>query len=141
MKITFVGNKNSGKTALVRSLVGARTSNIEPTVGVEVRSFGKYSIWDISGDVKYAGLRDGYLLGTEKIFLVLDGSLPESGTKDWIKETLKFARKANFGGIIITKSDLEQKLELPNWIEKKNLKVFRISSTTGFGMDELRSVF
>lgn len=92
-KVTFDGRSGIGKTLLARKLSGGYDEiRHTPTIGVEVRFFSYrnrvINIWDCSGDVKFNGLRTGYLLGGEFFFIFVDNNTTKESFNNRIVETL-----------------------------------------------------
>jgi hypothetical protein len=64
LTVFFVGAKGIGKTALMNTLTLTKSSDIGPTLGVEMRSWSfkadgrikKFQLWDASGNNIYANL-------------------------------------------------------------------------------------
>jgi len=74
-KLLLVGDGGVGKTSWVKTLTG-ENRNFEKkyiaTLGVEVKNFGFFDIWDIAGQEKYSGLQDGYFLNGDCAIIMFD---------------------------------------------------------------------
>lgn len=138
-KITLLGNAISGKTTLLHYMdTGCFEEKYNSTVGVGVRPLGKNSIWDVTGNEKYRGLVDGYIIGANEIYIILDGTerFNRQELNHWIEIGKKVAPKAPIS-FIVTKTDLEQKLEIPPELEF--FPVYHVSLVTGEGVEELKN--
>jgi len=75
-----MGDAQIGKTRLLMQTIGGQnvseygTSNkYIPTLGVEVHKWKNYNVWDMAGDERFGGLRDGYLVGANHALILWDG--------------------------------------------------------------------
>lgn len=104
-KVLFIGNGFSGKSTVVRRLLGTTGTTPEDvvlnslstnhTLGVEVHpyisSLGKYNIWDCAGIKAYGGLVEGNYIQAD-LAIVFDGgstNVDGSGVKhphEWVAE-------------------------------------------------------
>ena len=83
-KITLLGEKNIGKTRLVKKLCGLYKEGqiYRPTIGVEVTpidihgNHGKIrvNIWDNAGDPRYRGLKEKYHIDSSLIIILTNNS-------------------------------------------------------------------
>ncbi len=112
-KVIFVGNAEVGKTRMMRELLGAvdmvrgphgmvprRHLGYAPTIGVEVHPYRPannvnaiYNIWDVAGNPRFAGMRDGYYVGGNMVVVVRDppGRVPrpdDRNPQQWVREVL-----------------------------------------------------
>lgn len=70
-KIVLAGPAGSGKTTLFNALTGRDLpTEYIPTMGADVRNFLGTSLWDCSGDEKYACLQRGYYIGASTALVV-----------------------------------------------------------------------
>lgn len=76
-KVCLVGNAHVGKTTYVKRLSDRGYElygKYEPTIGVEVSQVTidgtPISVWDLAGNDRLGGLRDGYLIGADVVFVV-----------------------------------------------------------------------
>jgi GTPase SAR1 family protein len=71
--VIIIGHASVGKSFWCKSIVGADTSNIKPTFGVEVYMHEwngiKLELWDTSGNV-CAGIRNAYFLNVKRAIIV-----------------------------------------------------------------------
>lgn len=77
-KIVLIGDAAAGKTMLAHRMLGHNfDEKYVPTLGADVftvlRNNINYSIWDTAGDEKYGGLKGAYWLGSDYVFIVIDG--------------------------------------------------------------------
>lgn len=84
MKICLVGDARTGKTALIRQLIGAYDSdecNYIATIGaemscVEIDEGGNSTInvylWEVAGNDKFSGLREGYYINADGAIILYD---------------------------------------------------------------------
>jgi GTP-binding nuclear protein Ran len=99
-KVCVIGDGASGKTALVSQLtaISAKTEqvfpvNYVPTIGVEVhpitfntsRGLITLNVWDISGQERSAGLRDGYYINAQAFIGTIDGTQVERSLKKLVE--------------------------------------------------------
>ena len=82
-KIVLVGNSQVGKTSWVHRLLdNSFKTSYTPTVGVEVHPIVLqcnkknvcFNVWDISGEEKYGGLAQGYLVASEGAIIMIDSN-------------------------------------------------------------------
>lgn len=80
-KVVIVGDAAIGKTKWVVKLLGGTSPSAPyqegkyiPTQGVEVHPFHykgqHYKLWDTAGDLRYAGLSEGYYVGADMFVLI-----------------------------------------------------------------------
>jgi GTPase SAR1 family protein len=75
IKVVFVGSALSGKTSVVRKMLGASqdTDGYIATISVEVHPIkvrcDTFNIWDCAGQSALGGLRDGYYIGANIVFV------------------------------------------------------------------------
>lgn len=96
-KIALVGDGGVGKTTFVKLLL---TNTFEtkyvPTLGVEPRQCNsnnynghqnRYDIWDVAGQEKFSGLKEGYYIGSDAAIVMFDLSNKKSfeNVPKWIK--------------------------------------------------------
>ncbi|KAK5580953.1 hypothetical protein RB653_000980 [Dictyostelium firmibasis] len=83
IKVLLLGDGGVGKTTFVRRhQTGEFEKNYIPTLGVEVKklkfptTLGEISleIWDVAGQERFGGIRDGYYIGAECAILMFDVS-------------------------------------------------------------------
>jgi GTP-binding nuclear protein Ran len=88
MKVVLVGEFRSGKTrAFNRLLKIVAINSYEPTRGANVGQYKNANgtvidVWDIAGNEKYPGLREGYFIGANVCFVF--GSEPT-----WIRDFIR----------------------------------------------------
>lgn len=154
-KILVVGERNVGKTALIRRYVDGRfLQDTMATIGVDfslktvqLKDSKKdfvLQIWDIAGESRFRAILPSYIMGTEVIVLTFDSTDITSLEKlpDWIEIIDKYSQKKLEYILISTKSDLNL-FNKPKLI--KNLKeiypqikfYLPTSSKTGLNVDEI----
>jgi len=93
-KVVVCGNAGSGKTTwLERVIDGKFNSQYIPTLGVNVTpyriqtNYGWCTInfWDMAGDSKFGGLREGYMVNPDACIIALDGSNTSPDCNDYWK--------------------------------------------------------
>lgn len=77
LKVVIIGEGGSGKTTLCKRILGISFDPIyEATLGAEVHTYEvsdvRWYMWDIAGQSKYGGLRDGYYIGADLCIIVTD---------------------------------------------------------------------
>ena len=159
-KILVVGEKNVGKTTLIRRYVDGRfLENTLATIGVDFSlktvQFEKndeledekefiLQIWDIAGENRFRAILPSYIVGTEGVILAFDATSVESLEKlpEWIEILNKHSSKPLFFILVSTKNDLET-FNKQNLIKKFKEEYPQIkfylptSSKTGLNVDEI----
>lgn len=154
-KILVVGEKNVGKTTLVRRYVdGVFMKDTLATIGVDFSlktvqledSEQEFilQIWDIAGEGRFKAILPSYIMGTEGVILAFDGTNEQTldKLKDWIDILNKHSTKELFFILISTKNDLK------NFNNQNKVKAFRelypqikfylpTSSVSGLNVDEI----
>lgn len=68
-KVVLIGDKESGKTKWIENLFGKFDPTYVPTLGFNTFEHSvaglDINFWDTAGDSNYAGLGDGYLIGSD----------------------------------------------------------------------------
>ena len=161
-KLLVVGEKNVGKTTLIRRYVDGRfLENTLATIGVDF-SLKTISIenkngdtdkefilqiWDIAGESRFRAILPSYIIGTEGVILAFDAT--DEGTlnrlPEWIEILNKYSQKQLFFILVSTKNDVK------NFNNQEAIKKFReiypqikfylpTSSKTGLNVDEIFKV-
>lgn len=155
-KILVVGEKNVGKTTLVRRYVdGVFMKDTLATIGVDFSlktvQLEKDSdkefilqIWDIAGESRFKAILPSYITGTEGVILAFDGTDEQTLGKlrDWIEILNRNSKKDLFFILISTKNDLK------NFNKQNVVKEFKeqypqikfylpTSSVTGLNVEEI----
>lgn len=159
-KILVVGEKNVGKTTLIRRYVdGKFMEETMATIGVDFSlktvSLSKDSetedeneitlqIWDIAGESRFRAILPSYVVGTEGAILAFDATEDSTLQKlrDWIEILNKYSTKTLFFILISTKNDIV------NFNKKNVIKKFKednpqikfylpTSSKSGLNIDEI----
>ena len=82
-KVVFVGKGGVGKTTTVKRLMKLPfEESYVATLGAQVYPVKQSNIWDIAGQEKFGGLRDGYFVKAKKFFLFFDASGDPQVEKD-----------------------------------------------------------
>ena len=121
MKVVFVGPAKSGKTSLIRALVGQEFKDeYRATEGVdfEIMPESKIQLWDIAGDERYKPIGDVYMKSADLICVCVED--PEEA-----KPYLNFNPNIRHI-IVVTKRD------------KIIEGYFAVSAKTGFRITELK---
>ena len=115
-------------------------------MGVEVSKLTFYTsagrvalnMWDLAGDDKLGGLRDGYLLNADGVIYMYDvtDSSSYDAIPDWIK--LNGRINENIPAVIAgTKVDLPNKaVSKPTLGKKHSLQLYEISSLSNFNFEK-----
>ena len=95
-KVLLIGDGGVGKTSLIAK---ARNGSFEklyvPTMGVEVSpllmgDMGEtiLKVWDLAGQEKFGGLRDGYYVKADAVIFVYDGTnqLSQKNLRSWVQD-------------------------------------------------------
>jgi GTP-binding nuclear protein Ran len=141
-KVALVGDGAVGKTNFVRRLLGRSfESNYSPTIGVEVHRLllkttkGDivFSMWDLAGEEKFGGLRDGYYIGAQAalvVFSVTDRKSYKS-VPNWHRDVVRVADVVPMV-LLGTKRDAisERRVSPKNILfhRKRNLQYVEVSS-------------
>ncbi len=157
-KILVVGEKNVGKTTLIRRFVDGKFMDVTmATIGVDFSlktvQLGKdtdieneiiLQIWDIAGENRFRAILPSYVVGTEGVILAFDAT--DDATleklKDWIEILNKYSQKPLFYILISTKNDIlnynKQKM-ISNFKELYSQIKFYLptSSKTGLNVEEI----
>jgi len=83
-KLTFIGDGGTGKTTYIRRhILGDFETFYNPTIGANVSRLTfttnkgnvAFICWDIAGQEKFGGLKDGYYIGTQLLMIFFDVTL------------------------------------------------------------------
>jgi GTP-binding nuclear protein Ran len=127
-KVCLIGESQSGKTSLLRSLMGESSwleDDYSPTVGANVQRFKlneteEVEIWDCAGDERFKGLDEGYYLQSQQCLIV---TTPTSlFTLPWWIKKIRSVEKDIPILIIVNKCDKE----VLSSHHKKMLKSFNL---------------
>ena len=76
-KLVIVGSGGSGKSTFVKKLLTDKfEKKYNPTIGVEVKKYEEFEIWDCAGQEKFKGLSDGFYIGCNCAIIMFDGLSP-----------------------------------------------------------------
>lgn len=132
-RIVFLGEKNSGKTTLIKRLLN-NASPTYPTQGIDLNIYKtnqyKYFLWDTSGDDKYKFIINSYISRCDLIIIVYDSSDLESVIN--LKNTLVYIKNLNENIKIIT---LNNKFRFPTQDYRKHKSRFNIEEFVIFDTD------
>lgn len=99
IKISLIGDKQTGKTRFTRLLNNIDRTEYIPTLGCDVvlkdKTYNnkKYSlnIWDCAGDERYLGLGKEYLINSHYILLFTNNDTNATNCfKQWIPENINY---------------------------------------------------
>ena len=97
-KMVLCGPAGAGRTTFMKQLTTGRFDTIStPSAGVEVRpthlgvrrggtgplEVATFSVWDVAGADKFAGLRPGYYIGADCAVIMVDASARASTLPRW----------------------------------------------------------
>ena len=159
-KILVVGEKNVGKTTLIRRYVDGKFMDVSmATIGVDFSlktvSLSKDSetedeneitlqIWDIAGESRFRAILPSYIIGTEGVILAFDATEDSTLQKlqDWIQILNKYSQKKLFFILISTKNDMvnynKQNIVAKFKDDNPQIKFYLpTSSKTGLNVDEI----
>ncbi len=151
VKILMLGEKNVGKTCLIRRYIeNVFIPSYQPTIGIDF--FSKtltinnkeinLKIWDTAGEERFRNLTNQYYNRTDGIILVFD--LTNINTmyniKYWIEQINEKINCNDISLILIgNKSDLERQISYENcekFSEDLNIKYFESSALSGDNVNE-----
>ena len=161
-KILVVGEKNVGKTTLIRRYVDGKFMEVSmATIGVDFSlktvELDKESndseeseneltlqIWDIAGESRFRAILPSYIIGTEGVILAFDATDTKTLDKlnDWIDIINQHCQKDLFYFLISTKNDIENfnKQNLVKGFKETNPNVkfyLPTSSKNGLNVEEV----
>ena len=150
-KVLVAGDKNVGKTTLIRRYVDDLfTENTKATIGVDFSLKNMLSdkisyilqIWDIGGEDRFRAILPNYMMGTHIVILAFDSTNPEfEKLIDWVTVISKTLKECIIF-LISTKNDII-KFENQDEIDKLMLnypeivKYYETSSKFKLNVDEL----
>ena len=121
-KVALIGDGGVGKTPLVkRWITGKFEHRTISTLGVDVHPVDykntRFNVWDCAGLEKFGGLRDGYYIESDFVFVMFDISNEESfkHVKNWVQDVRKVLPHTKIY-IIANKLDM---VETGNMTEKQ----------------------
>ncbi len=158
-KILVVGEKNVGKTTLIRRYVDGKFLDVSmATIGVDFslktveldketddsENEITLQIWDIAGESRFRAIIPSYIVGTEGVILAFDATSEETLDKlnEWIAILNKHSQKELFFILISTKNDIVN-FNKQNLIKRfkeihPNIKFYLpTSSKTGLNVEEV----
>lgn len=158
-KILVVGEKNVGKTTLIRRYVDGKFMDVAmATIGVDFslktveldKEAGAseneltLQIWDIAGENRFRAILPSYIVGTEGVILAFDATEDETLEKldEWIEILNKHSQKELLFILISTKNDIVN-FNKQNLIKKfkevhPDIKFYLpTSSKTGLNVEEI----
>ncbi|XP_054159453.1 uncharacterized protein LOC128957674 [Oppia nitens] len=159
-KVLFVGDRNVGKSCLLRSLVNSGcddnldNKSLAPTMGVDFarkilnvdQSLVKYHFWDPSGDQRFRNLLPNYFSGIDAVFLlydICDEQSFQSLTDHWLPIIRANARPPPTMRLIVAnKSDLadDRRISVSKGIQfanKTGSLFMEVSAKSGQNVDNL----
>jgi GTP-binding nuclear protein Ran len=148
-KICLVGDGGVGKTTFVkRHKTGEFEKKYVATLGVEVYPLDfstnhgvvRFNIWDTAGQEKFAGLKDGYYIGSEGAILMFDVTNRQSynNLDSWYEGVTKVCQDVP---IVLcgNKVDIAKRQVLPKDISfhrKKKIQYYDISAKSNFNFEK-----
>ena len=139
----MVGAFAVGKTSLVSQFVhGIFSEKYQTTIGVKIARKDlemdgrtiRLILWDLHGEDEFRKIRDTYLRGASGIFLVADGTRPESvETAIRLRDVARRAAGDVPMICLANKSDLDWTVDDAAWkaFEDDGISVLRTSAKTG----------
>ncbi|ODV77422.1 ARF/SAR superfamily [Suhomyces tanzawaensis NRRL Y-17324] len=157
VRVLTLGLDNSGKTTIVKKMLGEDTQAISPTMGFQINTMTHagytLNIWDIGGQTTLRGFWGNYFDKTNVVVWVVDcmsvERLHESYTELREKVILEDRLVGVYLVVVINKIDLWQGdlealqqrvvevLDLDNLVEPEKWTVALASGITGEGLDEM----
>lgn len=161
LKFIVLGDTTSGKTSIVRRVLGKRfRPTHHQTVGVNIEHFvyelddgrtAMISIWDLDGQSIFRNARNLYFNNTSGVIMVLDSTQQlDMQTLGWYFEDIEAGmQEHNFSVVLMgNKIDLEEERVLPlefiqgtaillaDQIKAEDVRAFEVSARTGEGVRE-----
>lgn len=151
LRILILGLDNSGKTTVVKSLLGEDVSSISPTLGFNIKTiiFDDYrlDLWDVGGQKSLRSYWRNYFESTDGLIWVVD-STDRARMKDCLRELhsllaeerlqgadlLILANKSDVAGCM-TKDDVARVLDLAS-IKTHNWSIVQVSAVSGLNIRE-----
>lgn len=110
-KVILVGDGETGKTSFMNYLLGNDIpEEYEPTRGAVKYTIKNIDFWDIAGQEKYGGLRDGYFIGADLCLMFYDGdrrSVINASTK-WYRDVIRVRENIPMIAVDIACIDLDE---------------------------------
>ncbi|MHA1973833.1 MAG: Rab family GTPase [Candidatus Hodarchaeales archaeon] len=146
-KVVFLGDRHTGKTSLVRKLLGVpfEENNYVPTIGIKFENIElslndkRYYIqlWDTSGHNVYNDLLPSLLKSAAAIVLVFD--YHDEKSQDRVLELYSMIRDYNLTDkVLIIGNKFEKiKREIPkrlNTLKKEQVKIYPVSAKENRGI-------
>ena len=148
-KLVLVGDERVGKTTFIkRHLTGEFEKKYIPTIGVEVhpikffttRGMVSFNIWDTAGQEQYAGLKEGYYIGSHCAIIMFDVTSRTSYTSvpRWHRDL--FRQCENIPIVLVgNKVDVkDRKIKAKQILyhRRHNLQYFDISSKSNYQFEK-----
>jgi len=148
-KIVLVGDGGVGKTTYVkRFLTGEFEKKYVATLGVEVHpldfhtNYGtvRFNMWDIAGQEKFGGLRDGYYILSQGAIVMFDvtNRLSYNHVERWYNDVIK--THENIPVILCgNKVDIANRQVLPrqiNFHRSKDMTYYDISAKSNYNFEK-----
>ncbi|MCO5614269.1 hypothetical protein L7F22_068547 [Adiantum nelumboides] len=148
-KLVIVGDGGTGKTTFVkRYLTREFEKRYEPTIGLEVNPLDfftncgkiRFYCWDIPGQEKFGGLRDGYYMHGQCAIIMFDvtSRLTYKNVPTWHRD---FCRVCENSPIVLcgNKVDVKNrqvKAKQVTFHRKKNLQYYEISAKSNYNIEK-----
>lgn len=138
-KCVIIGDSYTGKTSIVKRLVGNNfNETFQPTIGVDFNvkknNNFKLQIWDTSGDKRFESIIDAYVKKCDILILVFDLTNKKSfeNISEIILKTKPFQKILLLGN----KKDLQTNKNFNNFNNFNNLTYEEVSAKTGENIEK-----
>lgn len=152
-KILVAGEKNVGKTTLIRRYVDGRfIENTQATIGVDfsLKNLSRnkldfiLQIWDFAGEDRFRAILPSYMMGANAVILAFDSTNPNIEKLNEWYDIISEHTKDVFFFLISTKNDLKKLIEIDlinEFREKYAIKnYFETSSKSNHNIDKVFNI-
>lgn len=148
-KLVLVGDGGVGKTTFVkRHLTGEFEKKYVATMGAEVHplpfatSYGPivFNVWDTAGQEKFAGLRDGYYVGSQAAIIMFDvaSRITYKNVPNWHRDLVRVCDDIPMV-LVGNKIDIKArkvKATQINFHRRKNIHYVDVSAKSNYNFDK-----
>ncbi|OBA20343.1 ARF/SAR superfamily [Metschnikowia bicuspidata var. bicuspidata NRRL YB-4993] len=120
IRVLVLGLDNSGKTTIIRKLMGCDTQSVAPTMGFQIHTFAwqdfHINAWDIGGQLTLRSFWGNYFDSVDVVVWVVDGTSVERLHELYDELRSKVVQQEQLAGtyfcVAINKTDLVADLQL-----------------------------
>lgn len=148
-KLVLVGDGGVGKTTLVkRHLTGEFEKKYIPTLGVEVHPLKfttncgplTFNVWDIAGQEKFGGLRDGYYIQGQCAIIMFDvtSRITYKNVPNWHRDIVRVCENIPIV-LVCNKVDVKDRQVKAKNIQfhrKRNLQYYDLSARSNYNFEK-----